>query len=669
MATQGGRLHTSRFQTLSRFYAVAMCLIPASFAPALARAQDPLQDETLLFQDVARVSAASRYEQDTRDAPASITIITAEDIRRYGYRSLADVLANVRGFMINDDRNYSYVGVRGFAVPGDYNSRVLFLVDGHPINDGVFESALIAQGALIDLRVVDRIEIVRGPSSSVYGTDALFGVVNIVTLRGRALQGVELASSSASWDSYRAALTGGWRAAGGPELLVASSLYRSRGQDLYFPEFDAPATNQGRAIGVDGDRYDRQFAKLGWRDWTLQAGRSWRQKHIPTGSFQTLFNDPRTVTVDAHRFAFLRHEHGFADASRLEATLGYDAYDYRGRYAYADGLFADYGIARWWSFAGHYVRPVGAHRLVAGADARWSTRLDQGGDNVDSGTVVFRSHRGQELWAVFAQDEWRVARGLLLSLGVRYDHYETIGGTTNPRAAIVYQAGRIGTVKALYGRAFRAPNAYELDYEDGGLSSKAALALRPEIMRSSELVFESAPLPGLRVTATAFSLRLHDLVTQVVDPADSLLVFENRGGTRSEGFEVEADVRLAGGLMVGASYTRQDVDDPTSGAEAANAPYDLLKTHLSAPMLDDRFRASVVTRHTGSQRTVNGVTVRRSTVADLTVVGRPSDHVSLTGSVYNLFDASYAQPAGGEQVIAVVPQSRRTVRLTVQVLF
>src|SRR5689334_836875 len=126
----------STIQALSRICAVALCL--CTLGPAIREAR--AQDETLLFQDVTRVSGASRYEQDTREAPASVTIITAEDIRRFGYRTLAEALQNVRGMIVNDDHNYSYIGVRGFAVPGDYNSRVLFLVDGHSINEGVFES-------------------------------------------------------------------------------------------------------------------------------------------------------------------------------------------------------------------------------------------------------------------------------------------------------------------------------------------------------------------------------------------------------------------------------------------------------------------------------------------------------------------------------------------------
>lgn len=659
-------MHVSRNRTLSRFCAVAVCLTAMGPAARTALAQD----ETLLFQDVTRVSGASRYEQDTREAPSSITIITAEDIRRYGFRTLAEALQNVRGFVVNDDRNYSYLGVRGFAVPGDYNSRVLFLVDGHSINDGVFASALIGQGGLIDMRTVDRVEIIRGPGSSLYGTSALFAVVNIVTRRGRSLEGLELTSSVGSWGSYRGTATFGRRLSNGAEILLTSSAIRNDGQSWYFPEFDAPATNDGRAVGVDAERADRQFARLDWGDWTVELARNWRQKHIPTGSFGTIFDDPRALTRDGQAMAMVRLDHGFADASRFVSTLGYNDYVYRGHYPYSDGLFADFADAHWWSYDAQYVRAIGQrHHIVAGTALVWNTKQDQGGDNADSGTAVFRSHRDGVVWAVFAQDEWRVWPRLLVSGGVRHDHYDTFGGTTNPRLSLVYRVGNLAALKLLYGAAFRAPNAYELDYQDGGLSMKTPVALRPEVVRSYELVFEGVPTPGLHVTASVFTLRLHDLVRQVVDPADSLLVYRNLGEARSIGAELEADVRLANGVNAGMSYAMQDADDPADETDLPSAPNHLVQAHFSAPLLGDRVRASLVARYTSEQSSANGVRVGANTVADLTVLARLGPHVGLLGAAYNLFDANYRQPGGSDQVIDAVPQSGRTARVGLQMSF
>ena len=119
--------------------------------------------EDLMEIEVDSVYGASKYLQKVTQAPASISIVTAEEIQKYGYRTLADVLRSVRGFYITYDRNYSYVGVRGFARPGDFNSRILVLVDGHRVNDNIFDQAFLGTDFPVDIDLIDRIEVIRGP--------------------------------------------------------------------------------------------------------------------------------------------------------------------------------------------------------------------------------------------------------------------------------------------------------------------------------------------------------------------------------------------------------------------------------------------------------------------------------------------------------------------------
>ena len=139
---------------------------------------------------------ASAYLQKVTEAPSSVTIVTAEQIRRYGFRTLADVLRSVRGFYVTYDRNYSYVGVRGFSRPGDYNARVLLLIDGHRLNDNVFGSALIGSEFPLDIALIERLEIIRGPSSSLYGTSAFFAVINVITRDTQQVRGTEIAGAA-----------------------------------------------------------------------------------------------------------------------------------------------------------------------------------------------------------------------------------------------------------------------------------------------------------------------------------------------------------------------------------------------------------------------------------------------------------------------------------------
>lgn len=131
------------------------------------------------------VYSASKFTQKTTEAPAAVSIVTAADIKTYGYRSLADILGSVRGLFITGDRNYQYVGVRGFNRPGEYNSRILLLVDGIRVNDANYDTASIGPEFFLDVNLIERVEVVRGPGSSIYGSNAFFGVVNVITKRGR----------------------------------------------------------------------------------------------------------------------------------------------------------------------------------------------------------------------------------------------------------------------------------------------------------------------------------------------------------------------------------------------------------------------------------------------------------------------------------------------------
>src|SRR5262249_25628395 len=124
---------------------------PGDQAAASAPQLPDLPLEDLLKLKVDTVVAAAKFQQDVTRAPASVSLVTGEEIRSHGYRTLADVLRSVRGFYVSYDRNYSYVGVRGFERPGDYNGRILLLLNGHRLNDPIYEEALVGTEAPLDV--------------------------------------------------------------------------------------------------------------------------------------------------------------------------------------------------------------------------------------------------------------------------------------------------------------------------------------------------------------------------------------------------------------------------------------------------------------------------------------------------------------------------------------
>ncbi|MGC2061858.1 MAG: TonB-dependent receptor plug domain-containing protein, partial [Thermodesulfovibrionales bacterium] len=166
--------------------------------------------DELMKIEIEIVSGASKFEQKVTEAPSSVSIVTADDIKKFGYRTIADILRSLRGFFVTYDRNYSYVGMRGFGRPGDYNSRFLLLIDGHRTNDAIYDSASIGTEAVIDVDLIDRVEVIRGPGSSiVYGSNAVFAVVNIITRRGRDVKTLEASGEAGSFNTYKGRLTYG----------------------------------------------------------------------------------------------------------------------------------------------------------------------------------------------------------------------------------------------------------------------------------------------------------------------------------------------------------------------------------------------------------------------------------------------------------------------------
>src|SRR3984885_1534496 len=235
---------------------VLLCLLPL-LAPSQALAQK--KDETpnlldmsledLMSIEIDSVSGVSGYSQRVTEAPASVTIITSEEIQKYGYRTLADILRNVRGFYVTYDRNYSYLGVRGFGIPGEYNNSIALLIDGHRLNDDIFDGALIGTEFPIDVDLIDRVEVIRGPNSSLYVASAFLGVINIITKRGRDLPKLSATGAAAGYGAYQGRVSYGDTFKNGLEFLLSGSFYDSHGQDqLFFPEFNSPATNNGIAV-------------------------------------------------------------------------------------------------------------------------------------------------------------------------------------------------------------------------------------------------------------------------------------------------------------------------------------------------------------------------------------------------------------------------------------
>lgn len=633
--------------------------------------------EHIFLEDIPSVYSASKHEQKVTEAPSSVTIITNEEIKKYGYRTLAEILQNVNGFFVTYDRDYSYLGVRGFNRPGDFNSRILLLIDGHRLNDNQYDQAGLGTEGVVDVDLIDRVEIIRGPSSSLYGTNAFFGVINIITKRGRDIKGMEVSTEVGSRNSYKGRVTYGNRFPNGLEVLFSTSLYDSHGhRRLFFKEFNAPETNFGIARNGDQDRFPYFFAKLSLADLSLQGGFLSREKAYPTATYGSVFNTSRNRSLDEHGYVDLRYEHDFGQSLSLMTRMYYDRFYFRGNYLYdrstSDSplrvLNQDHAVGEWWGTETKWTKRLGQHNKVT-VGAEYQGNVRQNIRNADD--LPFQRYldvrKTSDSWALYFQDEISLWENMLLNAGFRYDYYASFGGTLNPRFALIYNL-RQTSIKLLYGEAFRAPSVYEKFYTGTGF--KANPRLKPETIKTYEIVVNHYFTKYLQATAAGYYYTIKGLITQTPDLRDDLLQFRNVESIEAKGLELGLDGKWPSGFEGRIAYALQTTQNQQSGKNLTNSPHHLLKFSLVVPLLQDKVFASLDTRYMSARQTLSGATASDYFLSNLTLFTQNLlSGIEFSGSIFNLFDQRYSDPGSGEHRQDSIDQDGRTFWLKAKYSF
>lgn len=611
-----------------------------------------LQIEDLLGLKVATVYGASKFEQKVTDAPSAISIVASDDIKRFGYRTLADILRSQRSFYITNDRSYQYVGIRGLSRPGDYTTRILLLVDGHRINDNIYNQVMVGNEFILDVDLIDRVEIIRGPGSSLYGSNAFFGVINVITRRGRDVGGLEVAGSAGSWDTYSARATFGEKFSNGFETLISVTGYRSKGQNLYFKEYDEPQWNNGWADHSDEEEAPSFFAKATFKHLSLSSAFVSRMKETPTASWGTVFNNGRDKTIDKRGYVDLSYNETFRNNLDILVRLYYDFYRYEGRYLWdypPVTMNKDYSKGDWWGSEVMLTRRIGARQLVTiGGQYEKSIRQLQENYDSDPRYTYLHDDRQAEILGLYLQDEVTLRENLALSAGLRYDHYKTFGGSTSPRVALVYTPVPMTIVKALYGQAFRAPNVYELYYSDGGEFSKPNPSLKPERITSYELVLEKYFPNSLRFIVSGFYYEGRNIITSVVD-SDGAVMFENQAAVTGKGLEMEVEKTWKKGINLRFSQSFQHVEDKETRKRADNSPASLSKLNLTLPVLAPTLFGGLEAQYVSRRHNPKGGDVPSYWTVNLTLLAKEIiKNLELSGTVYNLFDRKIEDPTSSE---------------------
>jgi outer membrane receptor for ferrienterochelin and colicins len=660
-----GLLLASRLAVLAGLTIFLLFALPAA-------AQDKTKDLTQLSLDYlmkVEVYSTSKHLQNASDAPSSVTVVTADEIQKHGYRTLADILESVRGFYITYDRDYSFAGVRGFGRLGDSNNRILVLIDGHRINDNVFGEPYLGTEFLVDVDLIDHVEIIRGPSSSLYGSYAFFAVINVITRKGPQMKGFEISFAGASFGTYqgRASYGGRFR---GIDMMLSGTFYNSYGPSLFFPEFASPATNNGITRNTNYENSQHILGTLSFDGFTVQGLFSARDKGVPTAYYGSLFNDPQTQNIDRHQYIDVSYRHALGANWNLTARTSYDHATLLAPVAYATGLPDGSSTLDTYSFNGSWSDTevdlnrnfFEKHQVTFGTEIVANIQQNQG-DYTALGNVFVGVPASSVNWALFGQDDFAITHNLTLSAGVRYDHYSGVSGTTNPRLGLIYHPAHATTLKLLYGTAFRAPEPFELKPDYGSFYDNN-LGLRPETIRSVEGVVEQGLGAHFTLSGSVFRNWINDLISIQTNPGDGHSVYENSGRVDATGVEVELAGRFVGGLQGSASYSFTDTVQPLIHQTLANSPRHLGKLSASFPMLHQRLFASVDAEYTSSVETLAGNMLSGAAIFNVTMLAHAlTKHLDVSASVYNILNKRYSNPGRPEDTEDAIQQGGRNFQI------
>ncbi len=638
-----------------------------------------LDVELEIAEDVA---AASRLTETAREAPASVSLIGRRELDAFGYTDAYDAVQGTRGVFGSDDLTYKSVGLRGFSPFGQYGNRLLVLLDGHTLNDDWIGSSYVGFDLMTDLDPLERIEMIRGPGSALYGTGAFFGVLNLVSPGALAQPVLRAGVGSIAPGVARTHAFAGADLGGGASAWVAGGGLLWQGGDYFSPaRLGSAEAPDGVARGVGESLATTGMGKVVWRDLTLQFYYHKREKQIPTASFDTVFGDKRTRSDDDRAFVELRYEPQLTDWFQLLSRLYYDHYEYHGAFSYADdpetGVAREYYLGDW---AGAELRGVfrfdfGLRLTVGGSYEMHFANPGRGADR--SGDYYHELHPYQA-FAGYLVADYAPATWFSLSAGARFDGWliedlPADGGgletkfleSVNPRLGLIFKPTADDTLKLLGGSAFRAPSIYELTYWDGGITQVQSPGLEPELIYTGELEYTRRLPAGFWLTAAAYVNHIRDLIAQVGegDEFDPLRYVNQDDAVWTIGGELELRKEFRRGWMLGLQYSFQHTRlGDLTGDKLANSPVHVAGGKLIVPLAGKALRlATRAVVEAGrldrdSERTDPGL------IWDVVLSGEIDEfHMRYSAGVRNLLDWRVEHPVGEDVLDTRVRQPGRSL--------
>ncbi|WP_334186413.1 TonB-dependent receptor plug domain-containing protein [Noviherbaspirillum sp.] len=655
------------------------------------KAQQSDEEELALsYGDKASVSIATGSQQSLSRAPAVASVITAQDIQAMGAIDLNQVLESVPGLHVSmssltSNPIYSFRGIST-----TYNPQVLMLVNGLPITNVFVGNRSLAWGGM-PLENVARIEVIRGPGSALYGADAFSGVINIITKTAKEIKGTEFGARIGSFNTRDA-----WLQHGGNLGPVEAALFlrvgHTDGQDGIIQQdaqsaldriFGTRASLAPGPVNASRNALDVR-ADLSLDAWRFRMGYQKREVGIGAGLAESL--SPEDKMPESRLYLDLNyHNNNWMPNWDISGVLGYyDIKEKAGNPPFTlfprgafGGVFPNGVIGNpahserhaHMSFSAFYTG-FEKHRVRAGAGLRLEDLYSAtetknynivtvpgvgpvftplpGLIDVTGTPLVYMQPHKRNLAYVFAQDEWNMAKDWTLTAGVRHDRYSDFGSTTNPRLALVWDAAYNVVVKALHGRAFRAPSFTEL-YSINNPVTIGNPRLRPETIATNELALSWQAASNLQTNLSLFNYQMREIIRFVpnADPTTGSTA-QNSGSQSGHGFEFETTWDATRTLRLTGSWSYQRSTDDVTGEDAGLAPHKRLFVRADwrfAPL----WQLGTTINHVADRKRQPGDA--RPPVADYTTVDLTLRREKIAGNwdfratVLNVFNRDAREPS------------------------
>lgn len=647
---------------------------------AMADGLPQLKEEIRWLQEERHVTTATKTRESLRKSGSTVTVISADDLEQMGARDLMDALKRVPGFGTNRfNMGISSVEVRG--VKTDFSEKVLFLVNGHPVNNNLVNGGALSSYNRFPVKDIKVVEIVRGPGSALYGANAFVAVVNIITKQAEDIQGVAVSAAAGSFETNQVDMQYGG-SLGALDMAFDANIYHSDGW-----EGDVESDALGRSGTTDfwQKRYDLGF-NARYQDFGVQG----RYVKREAGGYLGANNVLNNGSEQDYQEYFLEASHNFefgTDAF-LTSKLYFDHFEFDNLWEILPTGFSD-GVNTFPE--GLYLRSpikhdktglelqvtwswLDRHKLAAGVafehQAQYGVELwsnNGQGPLVDISDVAnWNGSHNRNIRAVYVQDIWDLSDQMRVIVGGRYDDYSDFGNTFNPRASVSWDFSERYQAIATYGSAFRAPTFGEL-YNINNPSIVGNPLVEPEEIETVEFGVNAWISKRSSAKVTLFHNSIEDIIGARPQPS-TVSYYDNVGELMVHGIELEYAHRLLDGSSISVNYTYQDPENKLSGNRAADVPL-----HRANVMFNYRYSRylsafvgvlyeSALSREAADSR----IDVSDQTEVDVALTWRNhADDLSLTASVYNLFDKELVDPAPGV-MLSDYPQPGRSLMLEIQ---